>query len=235
MDRFAMTGVCWGKDGTVHINLPQFADIMNIKPGVLESHLISNGFVRSHAEWNQYSTWSKPGFARFPTAFARSRLRLDKLNHSAATQANSEFSELLHAVFHESEALSRADFQLSLFSFCPPFLCPTDILTIAFESDPVTISDFSNFYSHFGPKNSLVAKYAQFLGAKSDFPALEIDENNTFHFTNGSKYILVYNNPTKEVGEFFLYDGHGLAVDSWSGLNLLGRFADTRRFRAIVQ
>jgi hypothetical protein len=193
---------------------------MNIESDVLESHFISNGFIRQGPDRERCLTWRKPGFARFPPIAPSSKLHFDLLDHSAVTQANTEFSELLRIVFHDSDAIGLRDFEFQLFACCPPLFDQTSKIAF-FDTDPITREDFARFYSHFGPGNSLMAKYCQFRDATSVFPSLRLGENNSFHFLSDAKPILIYNNPIKEIGQFFLYGSKGLSVNSWSHINRL--------------
>jgi hypothetical protein len=209
-DRVALTGVEWKSDGVFSVYLRQFSEVVGMKSEVLESALTSNGFVRISPVVNDRCEWKIAGDVAKP-----SKLRFERIGATNSRAANSEYNELAELVFKGAESVSLKLFTKRLFERCWPFLIDFDGFSSAFPADDVSAAAFADFFSHFGPMDSLVAKFCQYQQAKAEIPSLVTAEANVFRVMQGRRTVRLYNNPTKRVGEFFLFDGAGRYCESW--------------------
>jgi hypothetical protein len=129
--------------------------------------------------------------------------------------ANSEYNELAEVVLRGADSVSLQLFAKRLFERCRPFLIEFDGFSSAFPGEDISAEALASFFAHFGPTDSLVAKYRQYLEAKAEIPSLTTAETNAFHLMQGRRIVSIFNNPTRSVGEFFLFDCTGRCCESW--------------------
>lgn len=143
---------------------------------------------------------------------------------------NKEFDKILNIFFSSSDSLNTNEINEIFYqNFCPNYIerfrveeVFNDYFSLEnchFQTENpdselvINREEFWKFYQHFGPLNSILAKYNLYknYSSQENSKPIIIGDKNIF-LVNG---IFIYNNMKQNAGELFLKDENGHSYDSW--------------------
>ena len=209
--RVTFSGVNWVSENMFSVNPNRLAQLYFVKPETITSSLRTNGFIKQYDGKGQGYFWMKDGFTIF--GMQDQNTTNNNSNITQKKTGNEEFDDLLAKLFGASSELNREEFINNFYcKICPKYIRKDDLCSILqdfFKSEFVDFQQVWAFYQHFGPLNSLLAKYNNY---KSCFNDITLSDKNKFIY---KKKMIIFNKVKVEFGRPYLIDEFDHLYDSW--------------------
>ena len=142
---------------------------------------------------------------------------------------NPEFDKISNLIFYRSDLL-KCDEIIEIFyqKFCPAYIEKSSVENVFndyFSAENCHLQNKDSdivinreglwtFYQHFGPLNSILAKYHLFKNYSCQDTSIKINLSDQNKFLVDSNF-LVFNDFNQDVGKSYLKDSEGQSYDSW--------------------